>query len=461
MTLFRNYPLVNYKFGDENTTAIFTNLTAYIDIIDQVKDDGSFYEYYDIIDGDRPDTVSYKLYGTTDYYWTFYLLNENLRTRGWPLTEHELETQAPEYYPHTILTTQEEMFKYFKIGQTVVTINDILSQEEIETSVSEGQFFWNDYDGRGTIIEKNLDLGQITVKADDGLENITITNAGAGYYRSPIITITGGEGAGATASATVDSLGFISEIELISRGSGFISNPIITISDPDLINWNSFKNTLKEYVDNGGSLLDSEYNNLINTNIEGYKLGDINNDRVIDSDDIKIISDYVLNANLISAENKAWIEQIIKPEIITKSSLLGNLFPSGTYEKETATATATRWDPQSTFDNATWMFTEDDTYETDVGLWTTADVRWNAITTSRDQLYAIHHWENDSGEWIDINPFNQSGVSSSTIGKTAVTYFDRLKRNNDELKQIKVFRPGIIEKIYEEFNKVMRNSRNG
>lgn len=465
MSFFKNFPLIQYKFGDEVNSTLFQNISAYIDLIDQVKDDGSFYEYYDIIDGDRPDTVSYKLYGTTDYYWTFYFLNDSLRTRGWPLTEQELEEEAPQYYPHTIITTQEEMFNYFKVGQTVVSIDDNLSQEQIEDGVATGQQFWNDYVGRGVIIERDLDLGQITIQADTGIESINIVNPGGGYYRSPVITISNGEGSGATASATVDSDGFISEIELVTRGSNYINNPTVTISEPDLVNWQSFSNALTEYVDNGGVLgtylEDSNYINLIETTFDGYLLGDINNDGSVDSDDLSIIDAYVLNPNSIKSIDKTWIEQVIKPEIVSNNAFLGNLFPGGEYSKVQATATATRYDPTDKFKLAKWIFTEDDTYETNVGLWTLNDVRWNAVFTSRDQINAIHHWEDTEGNWVDIDPFNQSGTGSSTIGRIGVTYYDRLKANNDELKRIKVFRPSIVDQINTEYKKQLRNSRNG
>ena len=76
MAFFRNFPFVNYRFGDEIDPAVFQNLTAYIDIIDQFKDDLNFYETYYIKDGLRPDALSYELYGTSDYYWMFYLLND-------------------------------------------------------------------------------------------------------------------------------------------------------------------------------------------------------------------------------------------------------------------------------------------------------------------------------------------------------------------------------------------------
>ncbi len=55
MSYFKNYPTINYRFGDETTSTQFQDIGAYIDLIDRVKDDISYYEEYNLRDGDRPD----------------------------------------------------------------------------------------------------------------------------------------------------------------------------------------------------------------------------------------------------------------------------------------------------------------------------------------------------------------------------------------------------------------------
>ena len=72
MSYFNKFPVVDYNFGDNEPDILFNNISAYVDIIDQVKQEVAFYEKYTILDGDRPDTVSQKLYDTTDYHWTFF-----------------------------------------------------------------------------------------------------------------------------------------------------------------------------------------------------------------------------------------------------------------------------------------------------------------------------------------------------------------------------------------------------
>ena len=58
-TYFENFPTVSYQFGVKLPAVAYQNLTAYVDIIDQIKDNIAFYRNYYIQEGDRPDPVSY------------------------------------------------------------------------------------------------------------------------------------------------------------------------------------------------------------------------------------------------------------------------------------------------------------------------------------------------------------------------------------------------------------------
>ena len=61
------------------------------------------------------------------------------------------------------------------------------------------------------------------------VSSITIDNGGAGYQNVPTITISGGNGTGATATAEVFN-GAISKINITNIGSGYTSTPTVTIT---------------------------------------------------------------------------------------------------------------------------------------------------------------------------------------------------------------------------------------
>jgi hypothetical protein len=74
-----------------------------------------FYNYYDIVD-ERPDQLSFKLYGDVSYYWTFYLLNDNIRRQGWPVKQVELDAWIKKRYFRTVITTRDSLDNVFPIG---------------------------------------------------------------------------------------------------------------------------------------------------------------------------------------------------------------------------------------------------------------------------------------------------------------------------------------------------------
>ena len=83
MSFFKQFPLSNIAIGQEIKKVV--DIFRHVDVNDILADEISSYQYYEVLDGERPDNVSQKLYGTTDYYWTFFILNESLK-RGLDLS---------------------------------------------------------------------------------------------------------------------------------------------------------------------------------------------------------------------------------------------------------------------------------------------------------------------------------------------------------------------------------------
>tara|TARA_B110000503_G_scaffold18111_1_gene26485 strand:- start:1603 stop:2343 length:741 start_codon:yes stop_codon:yes gene_type:complete len=143
---FQSYPYVNYNFGNNENPVFFQNLTTYVDMVDAIKDDTSFYEKMHIEEYERPDTLSYKLYGTTDYYWTFFLLNDDIRLSGWPLSNKDLVAKAKLDYPHQVITTED-------------LIGDIFLPGELVTGIVTNS--------NGIVIKRYIDLGQIIIDTNE------------------------------------------------------------------------------------------------------------------------------------------------------------------------------------------------------------------------------------------------------------------------------------------------------
>jgi len=147
MSYFEFFPDTQYRFGDEATPDTFENIAIYADVVDQIKDNIAFYYDYTIEEFERADQLSTKLYGTPIYHWTFYLLNDHIRERGWPLNNREVFTYIEKNYPDITITTRDNLADKFRVGQTVTG---------------------NTSGATGLIVRRRIDMGQMILKNVSG-----------------------------------------------------------------------------------------------------------------------------------------------------------------------------------------------------------------------------------------------------------------------------------------------------
>ena len=164
MPFFQQFPKINFDFEGKGVDTTIVDLFRFIKVEDIFKDDLSIYTYYQVKNGDRPDVVSDILYGTPDYYWTFFILNEHLKSglSGWPMSTESFETYMDEQYPGTAIITRPEIVRdgfglvidyrnsladRFTVGETITGLQSgatgILSSKDTQLS----QLILRDVDG--------------------------------------------------------------------------------------------------------------------------------------------------------------------------------------------------------------------------------------------------------------------------------------------------------------------------
>lgn len=146
---FKNFPTTQYDLFFDNQTSEVVDIFRIVKVKKQFKDDITFYTYYSIQDGERPDVVSTKLYGTPDYFWTFFMVNDHLVNvhTDWPLSTTDLQHLVDTKYAGTVLTTDADI-------STKFTKNNV-----IEGLVSGAQ---------ATLLDKDADLGIIKIQPISG-----------------------------------------------------------------------------------------------------------------------------------------------------------------------------------------------------------------------------------------------------------------------------------------------------
>ena len=122
-------------------------------------------------------------------------------------------------------------------------VYDLDGTNEIKITPSDGAFS----DGFGYAVAVTSNGG--------GVNAINITDGGSHYKQAtpPTVTITGGGGTGATATAAVSSTGLVNSILITSSGTGYTSAPTVTIdyspkdNRAEVKSWDSTTRALEVY----------------------------------------------------------------------------------------------------------------------------------------------------------------------------------------------------------------------
>lgn len=88
---FQKFPLTFYTLDDNKTVDIVRNVFLRAVFTEELKNNYSLYDEYDIIDGETPEIVAHKIYGNSNLHWIILLLNDILDPRyDWILSQDNL-----------------------------------------------------------------------------------------------------------------------------------------------------------------------------------------------------------------------------------------------------------------------------------------------------------------------------------------------------------------------------------
>ena len=100
MQYFNEFPLVQYNLSGVNgKTVEVTDIWRKVKVRTKIANNLSLFDKFDVPEGDSPETVAYKVYGSTDYFWVVCLLNNVVnRYYDWPLDEFNFQQYVADKY---------------------------------------------------------------------------------------------------------------------------------------------------------------------------------------------------------------------------------------------------------------------------------------------------------------------------------------------------------------------------
>lgn len=102
---------------------LLSNLTRYIALPKELIQNELAYIRYTVQDGERPDILSYRLYGTSEYWWVICMANEMKDPiNDWPLTQNELYDLCEEKYQVNYDDPYNDVHHYLTSDNTITDL---------------------------------------------------------------------------------------------------------------------------------------------------------------------------------------------------------------------------------------------------------------------------------------------------------------------------------------------------
>tara|TARA_B100001057_G_scaffold480333_1_gene553071 strand:- start:2926 stop:3774 length:849 start_codon:yes stop_codon:yes gene_type:complete len=156
---FKKFPNIDYDFEGKGETNTIKNIFRSVRALPTFLDEFTGYSFYHVINGERPDIVSQRLYGSSEFYWTFFVINDFLHDgyRVWPLSQEDLEEYFETHYSGKVITTNPRIEPDSDGLDT--TVDSLAGKFDLGSIVHGGTS-----GAKGTIVKKNIDMNQLVIQ---------------------------------------------------------------------------------------------------------------------------------------------------------------------------------------------------------------------------------------------------------------------------------------------------------
>lgn len=113
MSYFSNFPVTSIVVNKDDLRIVQArNILLRAKFSNYIKNKDSLFDAFIVGEGDRPDTLAFKLYGRSDLHWIILLFNELIDPYyNWPLSQRELDLYLDQKYPGRAVYV-EDVFLY-------------------------------------------------------------------------------------------------------------------------------------------------------------------------------------------------------------------------------------------------------------------------------------------------------------------------------------------------------------
>lgn len=161
MGYFKQFPQLNYDFDRNGILQKVVDIYRAARPLDAYLDDLNAYSFYSVKNGERPDIVSQRLYGTTQYYWTFFVINDFLHDglAAWPMSQEKLHSYMDEEFAGVVITTNPSVDETGDPGVISSYPNSLSGRFQLGETIT-----GTTSGATGILIKKNADMNQLVLQ---------------------------------------------------------------------------------------------------------------------------------------------------------------------------------------------------------------------------------------------------------------------------------------------------------
>lgn len=144
---FKFFPTTYYlKDNDSSSLDVLTNITSRFGFEKELKENAAAYYTYEIKDGDTPEIIAEKIYGSPERHWIVLLFNDIIDPQfDWPLDQRTIIRFIDEKYTPNANTSngqtglawsQSNIKEYYKINTRTHTSSGTVIQDKIQVDAN-------------------------------------------------------------------------------------------------------------------------------------------------------------------------------------------------------------------------------------------------------------------------------------------------------------------------------------
>ena len=99
MEYVETFPKLYYDIKGDGNLKLITDILRRFKVRNNIQEEAVMFDKYEVQDGEKPEDVSHKFYGTPSYHWVVLSIN-NISDRyyGWPLSNIDFENYIADKY---------------------------------------------------------------------------------------------------------------------------------------------------------------------------------------------------------------------------------------------------------------------------------------------------------------------------------------------------------------------------